>query len=262
VRQGTHPTRLHGYTAYPDVSYRPALPFCRFFRRLVWRSDFSSPTARRTAFARPAAFAFVPPIRERLRAVAIFLLSLGIFASCRAVCRCSTIPPSYHIARDGVTVTVALPPVDAGSRARGPSRAGIHVVLGLAQAAAGGTDGVPLRLSSGDAQVNGSSIRMGTFRQASQNRALDHSQSVGTRVLSVFASPTAEAMGHSSETAADGVRVNGVDYGRHDERGGSARPGCCSSRNRAVAGRASQVYHAQAVRRLSQAWRTPDLGRI
>ena len=112
--------------AHPDVSYRPVLPFCCFFRRLVWRSDLSSPTARRTAFARRAAFAFVPPIRERLRAVAIFLLSLGIFASCRAVFRCLTIPPPYRIGGASVTVTVGLPPVDAGSRARGPSRGGIR----------------------------------------------------------------------------------------------------------------------------------------
>jgi len=73
--------------------------------------------------------------------------------------------------------------------------------ISMASCPAGGTDGVPLLLSSGNAQANGLSLRTGTFGQTAQNRAPDHSRPVGMPISSVFASPTPEAIGHPSETA-------------------------------------------------------------
>ena len=66
---------------HPHASYCSVLLCWRFFRRLIWRSDTSSRAARRTAFTFAATFAFLPPIRERLRAAAIFFVSFGILRS-------------------------------------------------------------------------------------------------------------------------------------------------------------------------------------
>ena len=64
-----------------DVFHRPVRVFFRLLRRLVWRSVATSFAARRTAFTLAAAFAFLTLIRERLRVVAIFLVSFGISRS-------------------------------------------------------------------------------------------------------------------------------------------------------------------------------------
>jgi hypothetical protein len=77
----------------------------------------------------------LPPIRQRLRAAAIFLLSLGIFASCRPGSYYSTIPPSYRMGHRNVTVMVPPSPVDGARRACDASRGRGRAVPALARVA-------------------------------------------------------------------------------------------------------------------------------